>query len=256
MSPEVMRTWLEFQEAAATDSTGGRGGTRPNGAGCMADDSSRDQSPGRPDRATPVRRVLARVPFAVALWLAVALVGIGTGTWVHELHPARLERWGNGLGQLWQGHWWTLVTATVFVHGPAMYWAILLFIPASVGAYEWLAGTRRALFVFWATDLASPLFVAFGVALPLFLAGTEIGDMLRHANDVGMSGGGFGCNGALMHHLPRRWRRPAIGVAAAYLLVRLAKHTDVQADALHLVAFFGGFALDRLLGRDGGEVRA
>jgi hypothetical protein len=203
---------------------------------------------GRDGMVASARHALARVPFATALWLAVAWVGIRTGTWAYELHPAKLERWGDGLGQLWQGRWWTVFTDIVFVHGPLMFWAILVFIPASVGVYEWLAGTRRALLVFWATDLGSSLFVAFGVVLPLYLSGAEAASLLPFDYDVGMSGGGSGCAGAALNHLPRRWRRPAIGAATVYLVVRLATLIDFRADALHLVAFVAGLALGRWRG--------
>lgn len=203
--------------------------------------------------ASCVHRVLERAPFASALWLAVALVGIWTGTWQHPLHPAKLERWGDGLGQLWQGRWWTVFTDTVFVHGPVMYWAILLFIPASVGIYEWLVGTRRAFWLFWATDLGGSLFVTVGIVLPFYLSGAEAGSLLPFDYDVGMSGGGFGCAGAALCHLPPRWRWLAIGVVAAYLLVRLGTLLDFRADALHLVTFLGGLAVETFLVRRGRE---
>ena len=194
-------------------------------------------------------RILGRTPFATALWLAVALVGIWTGTWEHPLHPAKLERWGDGLGQLWQGRWWTVFTDTVFVHGPLMYWAILLFIPASVGAYEWLAGTRRAFWLFWATDLGGSLLVTLAIVLPFYLSGAEAGSLLPFDYDVGMSCGGFGCAGAALCHLPPRWGRLAIGMVAAYLLLRLATLIDFRADALHLVTFVVGLTVERLLAR-------
>lgn len=216
-----------------------------------------DQAGPRPDGARHLaaflRRGLARVPFATALWLAVAAVGIWTGTWRHELHPAKLQRWGEGLEQLWNGRWWTLLTDTVFVHGPVMYWGILAFIPVSVGVYEWLAGSRRALVVFWLTDIAGSLAVALGIVLPLYLSGIVVADLLPFANDVGMSGGGFGCVGATMRHLPRRRRRPITMLITVYLLLHFATLLDFGADTLHLLTFGGGLVLGRWLGRDAAD---
>ena len=148
---------------------------------------------------------LGRVPFAASLWVLVALIGIANGTWAHKLPPATLALWGFGLDQLWRGRWWTLVTGAVFVHGLWMYWALLvLFVPLTVGAYEWLAGTRRVLIVYWTTDIGGALLVALVLILPLYLAGTELGRQLAYAHDVGMSGGGFGCLGAAVNRLPGR----------------------------------------------------
>src|SRR5690349_7161515 len=86
----------------------------------------------------PRVHVLTRVPFTATLWLAVALNGIVTGTWAHQLSSESLRKWGTALDQIWHGRWWTFVSDTVFVHRPSMYFGILIFIPVSVGVYEWL----------------------------------------------------------------------------------------------------------------------
>ena len=200
--------------------------------------------------------LLAELPFTILLWLAVAGTGIATGIWAHPLAPALLERWGVGLEQLWRGRWWTLLTSTLLAHGPAMYWGLLLFIPASVGVYERLAGTRRALTVYGLTAVGGALIVAFGVVLPLHLAGIELAAQLPYANDVGMSGGGFGCLGAVLGRVPQAGRRPLIVAVLAYVAARMAVSPDVWADALHLVALFAGFGLDRWLSRLGLDGRS
>ena len=207
-------------------------------------------SPTRAEMARQrVRSVLGRVRFAATLWVLVAVAGIASGTWAHALPPATLDRWGFAPVQLWQGGWWKLATSTVLAHGPAMYWILLLvFVPLSVAAFEWLAGTRRALLVFWASDLGGSLLVALALVLPLYLGDTELGRELAHYRDVGMSGGGFGCLGALVSRLPTPWRGRSIALAGVYLLARIATLADLWADTLHLVAFFAGLALDRTLG--------
>jgi hypothetical protein len=186
----------------------------------------------------------------------VALTGLASGTWAHQLPAQVLHRWGTGLHQLLHGRVWTLLTGGAFSHGPFMYWALILaLIPLGVGVYEWIAGTRNALLVYWATDLGGSLAVAFGLILPLSLLGDAVGHELLHMRDVGMSGGGFGCIGALVHRLPPQKRRLAAGLGVAYLLARLATLTDVRADALHLLAFAGGFLLDGRFGHADGDPR-
>jgi hypothetical protein len=94
------------------------------------------------------------------------------------------------------------------------------------------------------TDLGGNLGMALLVVLPLYSLGTSTGYELAHRHDVGMSGGGFGCLGGWMSRLPRRWRIPSLSLATVYLLVRLWVFTELFADLLHLLTFFGGYGYD------------
>ena len=77
-----------------------------------------------------------------------------------------------------------------------MFWGILPFVALSIGVYEYVAGTQRALVLYWMTDLGGSLGSTLVLVLPLYITGTALGETLAYADDVGISGGGFGCVGA------------------------------------------------------------
>ncbi len=189
--------------------------------------------------------MLRRAPFTLALaaaLLAVAALASGPG-WAPR--PDIIARWGFALHDLWTLRAWSLVTAVFFTQHPARIAATVAFTAASVGVYEWQAGTRRALALFWTADVAATLLLALGVVLPLLLAGTAVGARLAAADDVGMSGGGFACLGAWTARLPQRWRWAAFGAVALFIGVNLFQPGTLEADLLHAIAFPLGVALDR-----------
>lgn len=197
---------------------------------------------------------LRRVPFTLAMVAVVgvlALVASGPG---FTARPDVVERWGVSLSALGEGRVWTLVTATFLLHRPYLYPLTAAFLLYSVGVYEWTAGTRRALVVFWAADVAGSLIVALGIVLPLLLAGTQIGAELASAADVGVSGGAFACFGAWTGRLPVAWngvplRGLVLGGVGVYFVVQAFVPGALEADLLHAVVFPLGIALDRRLSR-------
>jgi hypothetical protein len=143
-------------------------------------------------------------------------------------------------------------TAVLFTNRPLMFWGILPLVALSIGVYEYVAGTQRALVLYWMTDLGGSLGSTLVLVLPLYITGTALGETLAYADDVGMSGGGFGCVGAWVHRLSPGMRPKVLVGVLVYLLVRLVFFTDLYADVLHLFTFTGGFWLDRMLIPRGG----
>lgn len=192
----------------------------------------------------PLSYLGQRLPFTLAMLAGIILMGIATGTPMHNLDLALRQRWGFAFSDFSEGTWYSLFTAILMVDRPLMFWGILPFVGCSVGVYEWLAGPRRAVWHFWMTELGGNLGMALLVVLPLYSLGISTEHELAHRHDVGMSGGGFGCLGGWMSRLPRYWRIPSLSLATVYLLVRLLVFTELFPDLLHLLTFFGGYGYD------------
>lgn len=174
----------------------------------------------------------------------ISTAGFLTGTPTGTIDPGSLKRWGFSLHDLWQGTGYSLVTEVFFTSHPSMFWGILGLVIGSIGVYEWRAGTWQALRLYWLTDVGGSLLVTLGFVLPLYLAKTPLGLALAFDDDVGMSGGGFGCVGGWVHRLPQRWRKWVFVGVLIYLVGHLIIVTDLFADILHIVTFFLGFWLD------------
>ena len=191
-----------------------------------------------------VVRGLRRVPFTLVMLLGIGTVGVLSGSAANEVSPEVLSRCGFALRDLWQGTWYSLVTEVWFTHSAFMYWGILGFVVLSIGAYEWRAGTRRSLLLYWLTDIGGTLIVTLCFVLPLYLAKTDLGLTLAFSDDVGMSGGGFGSIGGSVHLLSLPLRRWAFAGVLIYLVMHLVIVTDLSSDILHIVTFLMGFWLD------------
>lgn len=200
-----------------------------------------------------VVKIICRVPFTLVMLIGIGTVGFLTGAFKGELAPNLLQRFGFSLDDLWQGTWYSLVTEVWFTGHPSMYWGILVFVVVSIGIYEWQSGTRRALWLYWLTDIGGTLIVALGFVLPLFLLKTDLGMALAFNDDIGMSGGGFGCVGGwisgLSKSFPRAFRKWAWVTVMAYLVVHLWAVTDISSDILHIVTFLLGSYLNNKLFR-------
>lgn len=175
----------------------------------------------------------------VALWN-----GSAWGSLSEELKRA----WGFGPLTFWREHWHTLATNTFLVRDALMLAAMVLFVAASVGVYETLAGTRRALLVFWAANVATLLLIAGLLVWPMRLAGVSPTWDWAPSGDVGASFGGFGCLGAWVIGLPSRRTQAAIlGAVAVGNVVKYLIYPELFGDAGHLVALLVGVALGRAL---------
>ena len=189
-------------------------------------------------------RLIRRVPFTLLMLSGIGTVGFLTGTNAGELAPVLAQRWGFALHDLWQGTGYSLMTEVWFTRHPFMFWGILAFVIVSIGIYEWRAGTRQAGTLYWITDIGGTLIVTFAFVLPLYLLKTDLGLTLAFADDVGMSGGGFGCVGGWVHRLALPLRQWAFAGMIVYLVLHLVLVLDLSSDVLHIITFWLGFWLD------------
>ncbi len=179
--------------------------------------------------------------------LVIIAVALAHGVLWAELSSVAQQRWGFGLHNLWEGRLYTPFTAPFFVRNLTMLLGILLLIGYSIGIYEWLAGTRRALLLYWVTNVLGMLLAAGLAVVPLYWVGSPLGRELALMSDVGPSAGGLGCIGGWVDRLPDRYRRWVFLAVMAYLIGKLVLFPELFADTAHLFAFPMGFALDRWL---------
>ena len=158
----------------------------------------------KPTTVSP-KALVRRVPFAIALTLAIILAGLWSGSWAHPIDPAFIARWGFGFPDFADGHIWSLFTQVFFTDRPFMFWGIVPFAAIVIGTYEWTFGSRRALIVFWVGNLLGSLIISGCLVGGLYAAGAEIGARWALSHDVGISGGGFAVLGAYVYQMHPRW---------------------------------------------------
>lgn len=190
---------------------------------------------------------LRRLPFTLLMELLIIIVAVTHGSiWGHLSQSATL-RWGVGLHNLWEGRFYTFITSTFFVRDLRMFAGMIFLIGYSVGIYEWLRGTKRAIMLYWSTNLLAPLLACLFVVLPLYLAGTAIGQELAFLSDMGASAGAAGCVGGSVSQAPHRYRKWLFGFILLFLVSKLLFFPEPFADTIHLIAFPIGFAIERRL---------
>jgi hypothetical protein len=186
------------------------------------------------------------VPFTVLFEIAIVVVSFWNGSAWGTLSEELRRAWGFGPLTFWREHWHTLATNTFFVRNTLMLTGMVLFVGASVGVYEWIQGTRRALLVFWAANAVTLLLMAACVVWPMRLAGVPPRWDWAPAGDVGASFGGFGCLGAWIVGLPeRRTRLTILTVVSAGLLMKYVLVPELFGDAGHFVALVVGAIMGR-----------
>lgn len=191
--------------------------------------------------------MIRRLPFTLFIEIGILIAAIATHTITGKLNPLLRQQWGYALHDLWDGTWYSLVTEVLFTTDPFMLIGTLIFVWVSIGVYEGQVGTRRSFLLYWLTDISGSLVLSLGLVLPLYLAGTSLGLKLAYADDVGMSGGGFGCVGAWVHRLPPQKRKWVFMIILGYLLSHLIFFTSIFDDSLHLFCYLAGFYLDKSL---------
>src|SRR5690349_14402237 len=112
----------------------------------------------RPRPEHPLLRVLAQVPFTLAVGGLVLLLGVVTGAlWNPLVGRPLLDDVAYGLPALQEGRWWTPLTGLFFAQAPAQYVATLGSFLVLCGFAEFRLGTRRVIPVALGTQLAATL---------------------------------------------------------------------------------------------------
>lgn len=198
--------------------------------------------------------VLRRVPFTLALLGTIWLLAVLTDSLGHGVPAAINARFGYAPADLESGQVYSILTSVLFIHkrfmiGPLNFSLLLFILP-----YEWIAGTRRVLAVFWGAHIIETLLS--GVVILMLAADGFLPAMrLKVIDDVGMSAGTFACAGALLTVLPRRWAVSGAIALTAYLLAMLVLGHHMY-DLDHVLVTPIGFAIAWLLGRRSGTACA
>ncbi len=112
-----------------------------------------------------------RLPFTAALTIALAVVGVATGSlwgrandksWYHEV--------AFGLPALREGKWWTPISSAFVEPGPWLYALAFVVIIVGMGWAEWQLGTVRAILV----GIGGHLVACFLTVGLLWLLSTEV----------------------------------------------------------------------------------
>ena len=189
--------------------------------------------------------VVRRVPFSLGIFAAIWVLAALTHSLAHGVSPALNVRWGFAPADLLNGQAYTLITSVLFIHARFMVMPLNLSLLLFVLPYEWYAGTRRVITAFWGAHIIETAISALAV-LAFARWGFYPAIRLVYANDVGMSVGTFGCAGALLTVLPRRWRLTGAGALALYLLANLVLHHALY-DLDHAIVTPLGFCIAWLL---------
>lgn len=194
---------------------------------------------------------LRRIPFALALLLAMIGVAWLSGAHLQPLEPSWLARLGFASSDLLSLEFERIAISAVATHGGAVFWRALLAVALFVGAAEWRFGTRRTALLFSASHVLTLLVLAPLVALGLAAWQPMLARLLHTTRDVGPSAGYFGCLALLCFGLPARSKRWA-GIAIETLLCATLAGSwartqvdpvDLSAALAHAVAFPIGWAL-------------
>lgn len=197
-------------------------------------------------RAAEIRsRWPRRAPFTIALIGSIWVLAVATGS-LHGGVPAGIQnRLGFAPSDLLHYRAYTALSMVFFIPKAYMAFTITFALLLFLLPYELAAGTWRALAVFWGAHVAETLLAGTAIVL---LAARDIGaaQTLRDAADVGASAGAFGCAGALLTVVPRRWRVAGALALAAYLLGFLVLHHKLY-DIDHVLVTPLGFGIGWLI---------
>jgi hypothetical protein len=188
-------------------------------------------------------RLARRLPFTLMMEAAIVAIAATQGALAGGLSLEKQQRWGFGLHSLWEGRWHTLISEPFFVRDVRQLLGIVLLVAYSVGMYEWVAGTRQALLLYWATNVAGLALAAVVVVWPLYLMGLPMARTVAFFSDVGPSAGGLACIAGWVRNLPLRHRRWLVPAILMYLIAKLLFFPELFADSAHLMTFPLGYAL-------------
>ncbi|MEJ2721387.1 MAG: hypothetical protein P8181_09635 [bacterium] len=188
--------------------------------------------------------LVRRLPFTVAIIVAMFATAAVTDTLSHPISPSLLARWGFDVDNLRTGHLLPIVLSPFQVLRPYMALSIAAILLLFVGACEYRLGTRRTLIVFWIGHIGG-LVLATLLLWGLGELGFSWAERLALHKDVGASNGAMAAAGALVVFLPNRFRSGSYLMILAYLLLALGFGPRVW-DFEHIIAFHIGLGIGGL----------
>lgn len=112
-----------------------------------------------------------RLPFTAALAIALAVVGVATGSlWSRANDKAWYHEVAFGLPALREGKWWTPISSAFVEPGPWLYVLAFVVVIVGMGWAEWQLGTVKAILV----GVGGHLVAGFLTVGLLWLLSTEV----------------------------------------------------------------------------------
>lgn len=188
---------------------------------------------------------MRRLPFTLAFLLVLIVSNLAAGTLSGSLPTPSLTSWGVSHVDVRGGDLYRLLTGTFLSHDIGMFLRQVLFASLVIGAYEWVAGSLRAFFVFFSIDIIGTLLVLFIIVPGFVMLHPGIGNEALSVHDVGMSAGGFGLLGALVARQDLRWF--LLGAICIAIAIKIWISFDLIADTAHILCLFLGFGVETKL---------
>ncbi|HQY30911.1 MAG TPA: hypothetical protein PK691_06480, partial [Thermomicrobiales bacterium] len=142
-------------------------------------------------------------PVTIAILTLVIVAALLTATNTPAEHQALLNTIGMDLHALRHGHVFGIPLATFVQSSPGVEWHMLLLVALPLLALELLAGSKRALIAFLASDwLTAPITVL--VLWALSGMGSDSANALLHQPDTGSSAAAHGALACAIVLLPKR----------------------------------------------------
>ena len=196
----------------------------------------------RPLRASLEHENGPKVPWvAILLAASVAITGLVTGAFWHEIPQSLGARFSTGWPAIEDGRWWTLASSFVLTRDWFMVSTMPICLVVVLGLYERRAGHTRTLLVAFVghavgTVILSLLFAPFTL--------THITMLVKAGNNMDYGGSmaiaaGFGALASRLHD------RTARRLVVAITLIALVAHHQM-ADWGHFVAVPLGYGVDKM----------
>ena len=182
---------------------------------------------------------MRRLPFTTAMVVLMLAIGVASGSlW----SPAEDRTWfswiGYGLPSLDQGAWWTPVTGAFLALSPILYLPMVGSFAVLVGLAEWRLGTKRAVLLTLAGQLAAV--IASVLLLAAFRSsGWTWAAHVATRSDVGFSAGALAVFAAASAGLRSPWRLRARIALVLYVVLSFVL-VGSFADLAHLFAVIIG----------------
>ena len=196
----------------------------------------------RPLRASLAREEGPTVPWvAILLAASVAVTGLVTGAYWHEIPRSLGQRYSTGWPAIEDGRWWTLASSFVLTRDWFMVTTMPICLGVVLGLYERRAGHTRTFLVAVVghavgTVLLSLLFAPFTLThVPMLV---KAGNNMDYGGSMAIAAG-FGALASRLHD--RTVRR----LVAAIAVIALVAHHQM-ADWGHFVAIPLGYGVDKM----------